>query len=594
MGLLSLQRTKLELLHGVVVESRLAAAHLLRAALEEVASALQFDHVLLARNDKERLHIDSIYGRGDRDGWERLPLENAFPQFPFPDEACSVPDVSDIVELQGNELIARLGVRSFVAWPMVAQGRTWHCLFASRQRRNGPHTDDEMKLIDAFTTIISRLLELREEQRVQAEHVSNDPLTGLLNRSATLARIRDAMASAERNHTGVAVLYLDVDRFKWINDTFGHPLGDVVLREIGKRLKVSLRPYDVAGRIGGDEFAIIISDFSNDDELGEISQRLIEAISKPLTVEHQDLSVTATIGVAVFPNDSSSVEDLIRHADAAMYEAKRDGAGKFAFYNASAEERVKSRRVISEGLRANRMEREFILCLQPIVDARSARLRGAEVLTRWMHPEMGLLPPSKYIEIARDSRLSATLDAWVICKSMEVALEFAKNGQGIVLHTNVSEPSEAVLDAALQFADHEAAAEFTAIEINEAVIAKNFDRCKAFIARCRSLGIRVGIDGFGSAGIPLSKLSALRIDFIKIDRQLTAQIVGRSTTPAIEIALTTARQFGWEIVAEGVQSEIQRDRLAQAGADFIQGYLVGHPMTLIDFRAWRESASNGM
>lgn len=592
MGFLPLPRAKLDLLHDVVVEGRLAAAHLLRAALEEVASALQFDYVLLARNEKERLHVDCLFSRTQHDTWGNVGIEETFAPFPFPDEAYSSVDILHDAKLAGNDLVRRLRVRSLLLWPIVAQGRTWYCIFASRNARSEAGSDDEMKFIDAFATIISRLLELREEQRLQAEHVSTDPLTGLLTRSATLARIRDAIASADRNGSRVAVLYLDVDRFKWINDTYGHALGDTVLREIGNRLKQSLRPYDVAGRIGGDEFSIIISNFVSDDELAEIAVRLIASISRQLTVDNYDVSVSATVGLAIYPNDSSSADDLLRHADTAMYEAKRQGTGLFSFYSASAEERVKSRRVISEGLRANRMEREFILCLQPIVDARSGRLARAEVLTRWMHPEMGLLPPSKYIEIARDSRLAAALDAWVLRKAMETSLELAKDGSGIILHTNVSAPADAVLEAITGFEHHKAAAPFTAIELNEATVAGAWEECKAFIQRCSALGIKVGIDGFGSVGIPLSRLSSLPVDFIKIDREITAQMTGRTTTPAIEIALATAQQFGWEVIAEGVQNDVQRARLSEAGAQYIQGYLVAHPMTLVDFRAWQNALNS--
>lgn len=592
MGLFLQQQAKLEVFHDVVVESRLAAAHVLRAALEEIGSVLQFDYALLARNEKDRLHVDALYCRSPQNDWTDVEVDGRFEAFPFSNMPHSSVDVLPDPALARNDLVRRLGVRAMVTWPLVAQGRTWHCIFASRTPRHTFHSDDEMKIIDAFATIISRLLELREEQRIAAETTSTDALTGLLNRTATLSRTRDAISSAERRTTRVALLYVDIDRFKWVNDTHGHSVGDAVLHEIGKRIKLSLRPYDVAGRIGGDEFAVIISDFANEDELAEISLRLIASISRPLSVENEDVTVSATVGVAVFPNDSATSDELIRHADSAMYAAKRDGTGTFAFYSPSTEEGVRSRRVISQGLRAKRMDREFILCLQPILDVRKGRVTRAEVLTRWLHPEMGLLGPSKYIDIAKDTRLSATLDAWVLCKAMEAAHEFVSRGDAVVLHVNVSEPSDTILEGARRFHEWNDAAAYIALEFHESLVARAWDDCVPFMQRCRAMGFAVGIEGFGTGGLPLARLSSLPIDFIKIDRQLTAQIAGpNAATPGIDVALMAARQFGWNIIVEGIETDVQRSRVTFAGADFMQGYLIGHPMMAIDFQAWRAANS---
>jgi EAL domain-containing protein (putative c-di-GMP-specific phosphodiesterase class I) len=218
-------------------------------------------------------------------------------------------------------------------------------------------------------------------------------------------------------------------------------------------------------------------------------------------------------------------------------------------------------------------------------------LARAEVLTRWLHPEMGLLPPSQYIQIARDSRLAATLDAWVLRKAIETSLQLAEHGEGIQLHVNISAPSDAVLDAASAFPNYQSAAALIAVELHEATVASAWEASKGFIERCNHLGIAVGIDGFGSVGIPLPRLAALSIDFIKLGRDLTAQIAGRSVTPAIEIAIATAQHFGWSVVAEGVQNDAQRVRLTEAGAHYLQGYYIAHPLTLVDFKTWRAGRS---
>lgn len=587
MDFLALQRAKLELLHDVVVEGRLTAAHLLEAALEELASVLQFDHVLLGCNEKERLRLEVVYSRAHDGTWKESAFDETFPPFPFRDEAHICADLLGNAEFSGNDFLRRLRVRSFLVYPIVAQGRTWYWMFASRQPRRLENAEDEMNLIEAFAAIVSRLIELRDEQALQKQHISTDGLTGLLTRSATLARLHDEIASAERNGSRVAVLYMDMDRFKWVNDTYGHGIGDAVLREIGKRLRESLRPYDIAGRLGGDEFAIIISRFASDDELADIASRLIQSISQALIIDSCDMTLGATIGIATYPNDSPSPDDLLRRADTAMYEVKRQGPGSFGFYNASAEDRVKSRRIISEGLRAKRMDSEFIMCLQPITEVHSGRLARAEVLTRWLHPEMGLLPPSRYIEIARDNRLIATLDSWVIVKAMETALKFAGGGDDIILHTNVSAPNNAVIEAITAFPDYKSAAKYTAIELHEETIASSWEECRAFIERCREIGIKTGIDGFGTVGIPLARLAKLPIDFIKIGRDLIAKVTPRFTTPAVELAIVTARHFGCDVIAEGVENDGQRSRLAEAGVKYVQGYGIAHPLTLVDFQAWK-------
>jgi diguanylate cyclase (GGDEF)-like protein len=588
---------KFELLHDVVVKNRLAAGELLRAELQDLAALLDARQALILRSDDAGSYVDALYERHEGAAWHEVRLKERFPQLPIsPVKTRMVPDVREEPALANHPLIERLGTRSLLSRPLSSHGQLWHCIFGWRTPRPGLYSGEEMNLLDAFAAIAARLLELGEEQRAQAENAALDALTGLLSRTPALSRLHDAIAAASRNGTRVAFLYVDVDRFKWVNDTYGHGFGDAVLHEIGKRLRHVLRPYDVAGRIGGDEFAVIISDFSTDAELAEIGERLIATLSQPITIDGCVVTVSATVGVATYPADSSSAEELISRADTAMYAAKRErgaGMGKLAFYSPSAEERVNVRRVISRGLRADRIDREFVLCFQPIMDARDGRLARAEVLTRWLHPDMGLLAPSTYIDIARDGRLSSALDAWVIRKSMEAALELHRAGESIILQINVAEPVPAVLEHVTEFDGFESAARYIAIELNESLLTTAWEQCKTFMERARSLGIAVGIDHYGAVGIPLSRLSSLPVDFIKIDRGLTAEItLGQDSAAPVDISVQTARYFNWRVIVSGVQNDSQRRRLIEAGVDYLQGYFFGHPMTAIDFRAWRAAAAS--
>jgi len=455
--------------------------------------------------------------------------------------------------------------------------------FAWKEPRQSFVTEVELQYVDFLTHVISRLIELADKQRQINDRMLIDPLTGLHNRAATLDHIAVMLSSANRTGSPLAVLYVDLDGFKAINDSHGHAFGDKAIAEAASRMRSALRRHEIAGRIGGDEFAVLVS-FNEDTELQAIAQRLLEAIAEPMAFETVDVRITASVGIAVFPEDGTSAQDLLAHADSAMYIAKRKGSS-YAFYEAAAsanrrvEDTLPPPVIIAAEEPVAADDSPFILCFQPIVDSRTGRIVAAEALIRWLHPTHGLLLPDSADDEGKSS-VPARIDHAVM-EALLGSEKYRDTAHSIPIHVNVSEAAENLLSA------YSSAQANIAIEIPEPLVAEDPERYARFIIEIRERGFTVGLSNFGYAGLALRFIADLQLDFVKIGPKLIpGKTFGTGSAAAAKAAIKQAHHFGWPVIAENVEDESQREWLVAAGADALQGYYICSPLTQRDFTNW--------
>ncbi|HZO92548.1 MAG TPA: EAL domain-containing protein [Candidatus Baltobacteraceae bacterium] len=453
----------------------------------------------------------------------------------------------------------------------------------------------------ALAGAVARLLARGPEaQHVEVRETANDPLTDLPGRSATIRFIDDALAAARRTGSSVGILFIDLDGFKAVNDTFGHAVGDQTLIEAARRMKESTRRGDFVGRIGGDEFVAVLGVAGDELEMVEAAERFLERIR----VEVQDGAyvrvVQASIGVAVSPTDGNTPEELLQHADEALYAAKESGGQRVRWYRDAVSQDVRARREFRAGLRDADFERDFMFCFQPIVSTATMRVVGAETLVRWRHPTRGWLTPRTFLETRGGVLGSSALDLKVIHAVAETLRHTTVNGHAgdsidVRIHVNVSNASDSVwqeLESAL--ADIDDVAARVAIEIRDvATLAES--NAAAFLRRLRRLGIPIGLDGFGASATSLQNLAAVPLDFLKIDPKVTRPAAHDPQARRVaRAAIGVAQSLQIPAIADGVEDREQAQWAVSNGVEQLQGYLIAQPMTAPDFADWLRHTKAGI
>ncbi|MEW5835786.1 MAG: EAL domain-containing protein [Pseudomonadota bacterium] len=426
--------------------------------------------------------------------------------------------------------------------------------------------------------------ELESARQALVHQAFHDALTSLPNRAKVLAQLQELLPAAGREGLDVAVMFIDLDGFKSINDTLGHEAGDEFLRRVAEALSASVRPRDTVARFGGDEFVVVLERFRSRENLGAICEKILARVGAPVLVAGQKVTATPSIGVAVFPDDGDEPTELLRHADIAMYAAKERGKAGFCFYEPQMIARASERLALSTDLREGLGRDELRVCYQPKVDLRSRRLVGLEALARWAHPTRGHLPPSMFIPLAEDCGLIARLGERVV---REVAGQIARwRAEGlplvpVAINLSMQEIQGANFVPSLLRTLAETGLDRHAIEfeITETAAMTDVHTTLRHLRELEALGFRIAIDDFGTGFSSLSHLRQLPARTIKIDQSFVhgadASHHDREITEAI-IAL--ARKLRLHTVAEGVESEQQASWLVQAGCDIGQGYLFGRPL----------------
>ena len=414
---------------------------------------------------------------------------------------------------------------------------------------------------------------------------NRDALTGLANRSLLRDRLSQAVSYAYRYGHPIWVLFVDLDRFKFVNDTLGHQAGDILLTAVSSRLQAAVRDTDTVARMGGDEFVLILPERTDAGLSTHIVQRIMDAIAQPLTIEGHEFFVSCSIGVAVYPADGDTPEELIKHADIAMYRAKETGRNNFQFYTSAMNERALERLHIEGDLR-NALEREeFMLHYQPQVDLRTGEIVGVEALIRWQHPELGMVPPVRFIGLAEENGLIVPIGAWVIRTACLQNKAWQLHGLGnLRISVNLSARQFAQEDLVESIASslREAglAPEYLEIELTESLVMADVDRAIGILRELKALGVQLSIDDFGTGYSSLSYLKRFPIDVLKIDRSFVNDITIDPDDAAIVASIVSlAHSLRLQVIAEGVETEAQLTYLREHDCDQIQGYFFSRPVT---------------
>jgi diguanylate cyclase (GGDEF)-like protein len=422
----------------------------------------------------------------------------------------------------------------------------------------------------------------------------NDALTGLPNRKLLHDRLALACVQAVERGENLALLFVDLDRYRAIDGAVGHTSGDDLLRRIAGRLRGCVGAGDTVARVGGDEFALLVPRVARVEEAAAIARKVMEVIKRPFIIENREVIVTASVGFSLFPRDGEDAETLLQNAIAATYVAKETGQDSLRRYTARITAREAQRLSVESGLRRALDQGELRVHFQPIVDIETLRFLGAEALVRWEHPTAGLLPASQFVEVAEASGLIATIDAWVLRVSCAEARRWADEGHGITVSVNLSARHLQQVDLADEVAHvvREADLEPSSleIEITEGAAIRDVDRSVESLKAIRSLGVSVSVDDFGTGYSSLSYLKRLPVDRVKLDQSFVRDLVTSRDDAAIATAvIAMAHSLGLGVVAEGVETEAQLEFLRRHACDAAQGHLFSVPLAADAFRALLKS-----
>ena len=433
---------------------------------------------------------------------------------------------------------------------------------------------------DALERAVAERTAELQAANARAQHLADhDALTGLPNRRLLEDRLTQALALSYRNRKQTAVMFIDLDRFKAVNDTLGHAVGDQLLKEVARRLVKQLRVGDTICRIGGDEFVVVLPEIKRSADGANVAQKVLDELSRPIQVEENSLAVTPSIGIAIYPDDGRDAETLIRNSDAAMYHAKELGRANYQFFTAQMNQAASRRLALEADLRRAIGRDELRVHYQPIVDAASGRLAGHEALVRWQHPERGLVEPAEFIPLAEETGMILKLGEWVLRQACRWAT-FIGVERGLAVAVNLSprqfNDPKLVPTLAAVLRETGLPARLLELEITETTAMQHADVTLATLERIKGLGVSVAIDGFGNGSSSLASLKRFGVDKLKIDRAFMAELPEDGDQRAIVSAtVALAHALGLRVVAVGVETEAQKAFLQECGCDLLQGQLTG-------------------
>jgi diguanylate cyclase (GGDEF)-like protein len=456
--------------------------------------------------------------------------------------------------------------------------------------------------------VASEQLRLRNEVEHALSRADRDGLTGLASRQSFMQSVGDALPRAKRGGYPAALLYIDLDRFKSINDTLGHAAGDAILQQVARLLKGHVRPTDVVGspgaqgaaavsRLGGDEFTVLLSKVRRPEDAGDVVRRILEAMKMPVSVSGHEISTSASVGIAVFPQDGEDAETLLKRADLAMYEAKARGPGAYRFYQPSMGQTLLRRLEVEEHLRHALERGELEVRYQPRVDLRSEIIAGGEALLRWNSRELGWVQPKEFIPVAEETGLIVAIGAWVLETACAQLARWQRLGwPSLRVSVNVSsqqfESSDVARTVTQALRTHDLPPESLELEVTESLMLGENDRTALALRDLRAIGVTLALDDFGTGYSSLSFLTRFPLDVLKIDRSIACQVTADPASASIvEAVVAMGSRLGLRIVAEGVDSLGQALQLRNLGCDKIQGFLISEAVTAEEWdefcRGWR-------
>jgi diguanylate cyclase (GGDEF)-like protein/PAS domain S-box-containing protein len=433
-------------------------------------------------------------------------------------------------------------------------------------------------------SIIARDISDRKHFEAELHHqATHDGLTTLPNRFFLIDRFTTALDHARREGKYVAVLFLDMDNFKRVNDTLGHAAGDALLQQVARRLQSCLRPNDTVARHGGDEFTIVVSDLASEENVLAVIRKLRAIFDLPVFIDSHEVYVTFSTGIAVYPHDGERVEDLLRHADTAMYRAKSSGSNQYRFYAPDMNARGNELLALEADLRHALGHHEFLLHYQPQVDLRNGRIVGVEGLIRWQHPTRGLVSPADFVYLLENSGLIIPVGEWVLRQACVMHRIWRGAGFGdkrISVNVSAAQFGDGDLLDKVRRAieEEEMPPDRLELEITENIVMRDPASAAEALQALHALGVRTAIDDFGTGYSSLAYLKRFPLNVLKIDRTFVADLGKDSGDAIVEASISLAQKLGLEIVAEGVENAAQLDFLRQHGGDMVQGYHLYRPL----------------
>ncbi|MBU4110253.1 EAL domain-containing protein, partial [bacterium] len=416
-----------------------------------------------------------------------------------------------------------------------------------------------------------------------------DGLTGLCNRKLFMYRLEKELDEIGRSHKKMALLFLDLDNFKDINDTLGHDKGDVLLKEAANRINVCVRKSDVVSRFGGDEFTVLLTNIESADDAENVANKLLFELSQKFMFDLEAYFISVSIGITMIPNDGSKAESLLINADQAMYEAKNNGRNRFRFYENFMQEKIQKRMTIAQTLREAIKENEFILYYQPIMHLRTGEIHKAEALIRWQKSDGTMVSPADFIPIAEESGSITQIGAWVFEEAVrQVQLwrnNYVSNFQISVNKSPVQFRNEGKRSLILDLMQaHNLSNDAIVVEITEGILMEQTSDVQNKLLEFEKRGVGVSLDDFGTGYSSLSYLKKFDIDYVKIDQSFIRNVVSDYNDQVLcEAILAMAHKMGILVIAEGVETQEQKEYLSSIECDYIQGYLISKPISAEEF-----------
>lgn len=451
--------------------------------------------------------------------------------------------------------------------------------------------DPDTRSVTHYVGIFSDITEQKQNEARITHLAYRDPLTGLANRFSLHGQLAQSLAEARRNAGRLAVMFIDLDRFKVINDSLGHDVGDQLLVTVARRLRGLLRESDLVARLGGDEFVIVLPGIAGPEDAARVAEKVVAAVGEPLTLAGHSLRTSPSIGIGIYPEDGQDADTLLKNADAAMYHAKRHGRNNFRFFTADMNAAATERLLLETQLHHALEREEFVLMYQPQIDIASGGVVGVEALVRWRHPERGLIAPDQFIPIAEDTGLIVPLGAWVLDEACRQLVTWGEAASGLRVAVNLSvhqfRDTQLVERVAMTLARTGLAASRLELEITESAVMDNPEQAVETLHALAGQGVKLAIDDFGTGYSSLGYLKRLPTGRLKIDRSFVMDLEHDLNDFAITNAvIALARSLGLAVTAEGIETPVQLEMLRKAGCDEGQGYLISRPLRAEDLHAF--------
>jgi len=505
-----------------------------------------------------------------------------------------------------NPRILQSGIQSseFYAdmWQTIIANEYWTGEIWNRHKNGNVYAEmqtisavrDEFGIVTHYVALGNDITSMKEHQN-QLEHIAHyDSLTNLPNRALLADRLSQAMLHCSRSQHSLAVVFLDLDGFKHVNDAHGHDVGDDLLIALSVRMKKALREGDSLARIGGDEFVAVLTDLTAVEDCEPVLERLLSAASKPVLIDGAVLNVSASIGVTLYPQDSADADQLMRHADQAMYVAKESGKNRYHLFDTAQDDAVKIQRESLEDIRSALDHHQFVLHYQPKVNMRTGKVTGVEALIRWQHPKRGLLSPMEFLPLIENNPMSVEVGEWVIDNALTQVEQWQDMGLNLPVSTSVNiaaiqlqQPDFTQKLTTLLAAHPDVEPSYLELEVLETSALEDVNHVSKIMNACMALGVSFALDDFGTGYSSLTYLRRLPASLIKIDQSFVRDMLSDADDLAIvEGVIALAKSFKREVIAEGVETIEHATALLQLGCDLVQGYGIARPMPASDIPEW--------